>query len=119
MWTPGHRAQFLGVFGVEARVLGVEIVPYTEVIDVIDNLDRPACITSDGRVFKGDVVLVADGCHSTLRRNVFGTETKESHGGYGIHRSLMKVSKNFRKDPKCAREPCLSNVSAQLCSLIS
>lgn len=99
----GHRAQYLGVFGVEARMLGVEVVPYTEVVDILDNLDRPACITSDGRVFHGDVVLVADGCNSALRRIVFGTESKESSGGYGIHRSIMKVPKAFREDPRCAR----------------
>lgn len=100
----GHRAQYLGVFGVEARMLGVEVIPYTEIIDILDNLDRPACITADGRVFQGDVVLVADGCNSSLRRIVFGTESKESCGGYGIHRSIMKVPKAFREDPKCARK---------------
>lgn len=103
----GHRAQYLGVFGVEARMLGVEVIPNTEVIDILDNLDRPACITSDGRVFHGDVVLVADGCNSTLRRVVFGTEAKESCTGYGIHRSIMKVPRAFRDDPKCGRKSSL------------
>jgi glycine/D-amino acid oxidase-like deaminating enzyme len=99
----GHRAQYLGVFGVEARMLGVEVVPYSEVIDILDNLDRPACITADGRVFHGDVVLVADGCNSSLRNIVFGTPSKESCTGYGIHRAITRVTDTFRNDPRCAR----------------
>jgi 2-polyprenyl-6-methoxyphenol hydroxylase-like FAD-dependent oxidoreductase len=98
----GHRAQYLGVFGVEARMLGVEVVPFTQVVDILDNLDRPACITSDGRVFHGDVVLVADGCNSTLRETVFGTTAKETCTGYGIHRSITKVTPAFRNDPLCS-----------------
>lgn len=97
----GHRAQFLGVFGVEARMLGVEVVPYTEIVDVLDNSERPACIAADGRIFTADCVIIADGANSKLRCNVFGTASKESYTGYSIHRSITKVTHEFRNDPLC------------------
>ena len=85
---------------------GVEVVPYTEIVDILDNLDRPACIAADGRLFYADCVLVADGANSKLRTTVFGVPSQESCAGYSIHRSIAKVTKEFREDPQCSREYC-------------
>ena len=83
---------------------GVEVVPYTEIVDILDNLDRPACIAADGRLFYADCVLVADGANSKLRTTVFGVPSQESCAGYSIHRSIAKVTEEFREDPQCCRE---------------
>lgn len=85
-------------------MLGVEVVPYAEVVDVLDDIERPAAICADGRIYYGDCVLIADGTNSKLRTTVFGVPTVEKYNGYSIHRSIMKTPESFEKDSLCSRE---------------
>lgn len=53
----GHRAQFLGVLGIEARLLMVDIRYETEVAKYFDSSDSPALVTTSGEVIQADVRL--------------------------------------------------------------
>lgn len=86
----GHRAQFLGVFGSEARCLKVRVRLNTEVIAYTDSKKQPSVTTASGEVIFADVsgvfrcqflpldststlfinpqcIVVADGVHSLGR----------------------------------------------------
>lgn len=55
----GHRAQYLGVLGIEARMLGVEFRTGTEVVEFNDSAKSPSIVTAKGETLFADVSPVS------------------------------------------------------------
>lgn len=51
----GHRAQFLGSLGVEARFLSVRVRLEQEVVEYFDTPSYPAVVTRSGEIIEADV----------------------------------------------------------------
>ncbi|GAA5919397.1 hypothetical protein JCM6882_005086 [Rhodosporidiobolus microsporus] len=60
----GHRAQYLGVLGVEARMQQVGFRPNTEVVEYRDDDYQPSIVTARGEVLTADCIVVCDGVNS-------------------------------------------------------
>ncbi|GAA6008606.1 hypothetical protein JCM10207_007176 [Rhodosporidiobolus poonsookiae] len=60
----GHRAQYLGVLGVEARMQMVGFKPNTEVVEYRDDEVQPSIVTARGEVLSADLIVVCDGVNS-------------------------------------------------------
>ncbi|BGP14817.1 hypothetical protein JCM10213v2_002772 [Rhodosporidiobolus nylandii] len=64
----GHRAQYLGVLGVEARMLMVGFKPNNEVIEYRDaepdGSGKPSIVTARGETLEADLIVVCDGVNS-------------------------------------------------------
>ncbi|ORY88676.1 hypothetical protein BCR35DRAFT_324226 [Leucosporidium creatinivorum] len=100
----GSRPQFLGSLGVEARMLGVDIRYESEVVGYWDAEEEPAVVLRGGEVVKSDVIIIADGVHSTARELLAahrGPPTPTQKSGYSIYRGAMK-SNSVKADPVCA-----------------
>ncbi|KAF8535418.1 hypothetical protein BDD12DRAFT_912790 [Trichophaea hybrida] len=85
----GHRADIHRVFYEYAISLGIpihlgkRITSYHE-----DDTEGKAWVTTDqGEVFKGDVVVGADGTRSRARKLVLGYDDKPKSSGYAIYRA--------------------------------
>ena len=126
----GRRPTFLASLGTQARMLGVQIRLHSEVVQYWDSDDEPAVVLVSGEVVKGDVrppslrsrplgartlsdafplcaqvVIVADGVHSTARGLLASTARPtltQKRTGYSIHRGVM-TSEDIAADPVCAR----------------
>lgn len=121
----GHRAQFLGVLGIEARLLGVEILYEEEVVKYLDSPDLPRLVTASGEVMQADVsrrplqaplrrglnrefqvLIVADGVNSKARELLTQQTGKagptKCPSGYSIHRGSSDSAAAL-KDKRCAR----------------
>lgn len=89
----GHRADFHRIIydyalslGVEIR-LGQRIVSYHE-----DDTEAKAWVVNDeGVVFKGDVVVGADGVRSRARKLVLGFDDKPQSSGYAVYRAWFNA----------------------------
>ena len=89
----GHRADFHRVIYEYALSLGItmhlgqRIASYHE-----DDAARKAwVVTDDGRVFKGDVVVGADGVRSRARKLVLGFDDKPQSSGYAVYRAWFNA----------------------------
>ncbi|GAA6027957.1 hypothetical protein JCM8097_001800 [Rhodosporidiobolus ruineniae] len=60
----GHRAQYLGVLGVEARMQQVAFKPNTEVVEYRDDDIEPSIVTARGEMLSADLIIVCDGVNS-------------------------------------------------------
>ncbi|GAA5852621.1 hypothetical protein JCM8547_002568 [Rhodosporidiobolus lusitaniae] len=125
----GHRAQYLGVLGVEARMQQVGYKPNTEVVEFLDDDHRPAIITARGERMEADCIVVCDGVNSYAKaflapelggalENLRKPEGEENGGEaaepvkrstpdpdegkkYSVHRAAM-MSDRLRENPKTA-----------------
>ncbi|GAA5845789.1 hypothetical protein JCM9279_002374 [Rhodotorula babjevae] len=100
----GRRPTFLASLGTQARMLGVQIRLHSEVVQYWDSDDEPAVVLVSGEVVKGDVVIVADGVHSTARGLLASNARPtmaQKRTGYSIHRGVM-TSEDIAADPVCA-----------------
>ncbi|GAA5858378.1 hypothetical protein JCM1840_001172 [Sporobolomyces johnsonii] len=64
----GHRAQYLAVLGIEARMLMVQFRPYSQVVEYRDSKKTPAVVLQTGEVVFADCIIVADGLNSGGRK---------------------------------------------------
>ncbi|GAA5921691.1 hypothetical protein JCM1841_007091 [Sporobolomyces salmonicolor] len=64
----GHRAQYLAVLGIEARMLMVQFRPYSQVVEYRDSKKTPAVVLQTGEVMFADCIIVADGLNSGGRK---------------------------------------------------
>ncbi|GAA5950487.1 hypothetical protein JCM21900_004823 [Sporobolomyces salmonicolor] len=64
----GHRAQYLAVLGIEARMLMVQFRPYSQVVEYRDSKKTPAVVLQTGEVMFADCIVVADGLNSGSRK---------------------------------------------------
>ncbi|GEM06638.1 cullin 3 [Rhodotorula toruloides] len=109
----GHRAQYLGVLGIEARMLGVEFETGTEVVEFNDSAKSPSVVTARGETLFADCIVVADGVSSyaraylapelgesstKLRSNESNTDTTDEGKMYSVHRGAM-TSDKLRTNP--------------------
>ncbi|KAL8278875.1 hypothetical protein RQP46_008746 [Phenoliferia psychrophenolica] len=90
----GHRAQYLGSLGVEARFLGCTIRLDTSVEEYYDTPSYPAVVCKSGEVIEADVILVADGINSISRellapRSLADLQERKT-SEYSIHRAAMR-----------------------------
>ncbi|GAA5986204.1 hypothetical protein JCM11641_002888 [Rhodosporidiobolus odoratus] len=123
----GHRAQYLGVLGVEARMQMVGFKPNTEVVEYRDaepdGSGSPSIVTARGEVMSADLIVVCDGVNSyakaflapelggalgNLRREdgeaspkPVNPETPDEGKQYSVHRAAM-MSDRLRANPKTA-----------------
>ncbi|BGP30930.1 hypothetical protein JCM10296v2_002692 [Rhodotorula toruloides] len=109
----GHRAQYLGVLGTEARMLGVEFRTGTEVVEFNDSAKSPSIVTAKGETLFADCIVVADGVSSyaraylapelgesstKLRSTESNTDTTDEGKMYSVHRGAM-ASDKLRANP--------------------
>ncbi|KAH8149816.1 uncharacterized protein LAJ45_05968 [Morchella importuna] len=92
----GHRADIHKVFYEYAKSLGVEfnmgqkVTGYKE-----DAASGKAWIeTESGEIFKGDVVVGADGVRSRARKLILGYEDKPRSSGYSVWRAWFNAEEN-------------------------
>lgn len=92
----GHRADIHKVFYEYAKSLGVEfnmgqkVTGYQE-----DAASGKAWIeTESGEIFKGDVVVGADGVRSRARKLILGYEDKPRSSGYSVWRAWFNAEEN-------------------------
>ncbi|BGP58578.1 hypothetical protein JCM8202v2_006247 [Rhodotorula sphaerocarpa] len=101
----GRRSTFLGSLGTEARLLGISIRLASEVVEYWDSRDEPAVVLRGGEVLRADVIIVADGVHSSSRQLLTSqpdcTGEQELSTGYSIYRSAVSAEK-IKLDPRCA-----------------
>ena len=98
----GHRADFHRVIYKYALSLGIPIhlgkrvASYHE-----DDKQMKAWVTTDeGEIFKGDVVVGADGVRSRARKLVLGYDDKPKSSGYAVYRAWFDAEKaGIAEDP--------------------
>lgn len=89
-----HRVDLQGMLVERARQLGVQIIVNCEVVDYFhedfpnDNCQETV-VTSDGRTFRGDVIIAADGIKSRLCKFVIGKEVRPVPTGDSAYRALL------------------------------
>lgn len=98
----GHRSDIHNIFYEYAISLGIpvhlgkNVKGYHE-----DPVERKAWVTTEeGDVFKGDLVVAADGVRSMARKMVLGQEEVPEDSGYAIYRAWFDAEKaGIDKDP--------------------
>lgn len=80
-WHAIHRADYQDVLLQEARRLGVGIRLGVDVISIDCDTEQPAAILRDGQRLYADVVVGADGLHSSARTSVIGRMLQPRQSG--------------------------------------
>ncbi|GAA5835735.1 hypothetical protein JCM11251_007413 [Rhodosporidiobolus azoricus] len=96
----GHRAQYLGVLGVEARMQQVGFRPNTEVVEYRDGDEytQPSIVTARGEVLSADCIVVCDGVNSYAKAFL----APELGGALGNLREEEEVDENGDPVPVAA-----------------
>jgi 2-polyprenyl-6-methoxyphenol hydroxylase-like FAD-dependent oxidoreductase len=68
----------------------IRLLRETEVTGVTSHPDGAAVSTADGRDWRGDVVVGADGVHSTVRRFVDPTRPSSEYAGFVLWRAMVR-----------------------------
>jgi salicylate hydroxylase len=90
-----HRNDLLQALIKAARETGlVTFVNSARVVDFTDHGDGVSVTTQEGDVYRGDVLLAADGIHSLVRRRWIGDETQAT--GFVAYRGTIPIE---RVDP--------------------
>lgn len=92
-----HRADFHTVLVNRAKEVGVQIKLGAQVVKV--DGDDNSITTRDGRTFKGDVIIGADGLKSVLKTSVLGRANPAYNTGDLAWRALV-TSSEIRKHPE-------------------
>ncbi|KAI5475153.1 hypothetical protein MNV49_001869 [Pseudohyphozyma bogoriensis] len=97
----GHRAQFLGSLGIEARLLGVKVLYERDVYQYRDTPRKPAIVTKQGDVIYADTILICDGTSSRSRDLLIprGHRPAVELSDYSIFRSAQS-SDQIMADPQ-------------------
>lgn len=85
----GHRADFHRVIYEYAMSLGIPIQLGRRVASYHeDDIEGKAwVVTDEGEIFKGDLVVGADGVRSKARKLVLGYDDKPKSSGYAVYRA--------------------------------
>lgn len=95
-----HRADYHRVLVSRARELGVEIILGSRVTGI--DFAAPAAKLEDGKVFKADLVIGADGLKSVCREALLGKKDPPRLTGDLAYRIIVPASK--LRDVECLRE---------------
>jgi hypothetical protein len=89
----GHRADFHRVLYEYACALGIPIHLGKHVASYHEDMKsgKAWVMTEEGEIFKGDVVVGADGVRSRARKLVLGFDDKPVSSGYAIYRAWFNV----------------------------
>ena len=89
----GHRADFHRVLYEYACVLGIPIHLGRRVTSYHEDVKNGKAwvMTEEGEIFKGDVVVGADGVRSRARKLVLGFDDKPVSSGYAIYRAWFNA----------------------------
>lgn len=79
----------------EVEAIGIELVCNTKVIKYFEEEHQAGVETDDGRQFRADVVVAADGIHSRSWQLVVGTKEEPISSGYAVFRTAMPTSHAF------------------------
>ncbi|PSN61458.1 FAD/NAD(P)-binding domain-containing protein [Corynespora cassiicola Philippines] len=94
-----HRADFHEILHARAIELGVDMHLSSKVTSY--DPDGPAVSTDDGRVFKGDLVVAADGIKSIARSIIDSSAEDAKPTGFAAYRATA-LTETMRKDPDTA-----------------
>lgn len=126
-----HRGDLLALLVAEARRLGAELLTDCKVAEV--DFETSTVRTTSGRVFKGDVVVGADGSRSSMRDALLGKNTQARPTGRLVYRTIIPLeaveanasTKSLIQPPKLtiwmgpgAHVVCYNLVSKGVCNVV-
>jgi 2-polyprenyl-6-methoxyphenol hydroxylase-like FAD-dependent oxidoreductase len=98
----GHRADFHRVIYEYALSLGIPIHMGRRIASYHedDKEEKAWVVTDEGEIFKGDVVVGADGVRSRARKLVLGFDDKPQSSGYAVYRAWFNAEDaGIHEDP--------------------
>jgi 2-polyprenyl-6-methoxyphenol hydroxylase-like FAD-dependent oxidoreductase len=102
----GHRGEIHEIIFNHAKSLGIDIRLNHKVVDCFESDTEAGVIVENGQIFTGDVVLAADGVHSTARKILLKYDDHPRDSGYSVYRSWFD-STELAKNPLIA--PLVNN----------